>query len=161
MAVLPRRARGTALATLLCGLFLMAVSSPALAHDRLKRSTPAQNATVAAVDVIELEFSARVRLPAVVLHDAAGATVPIGAPQAERALVTTPVPAALPPGRYVIGWRVVSSDGHPIEGRSRSPCAVPTARCPAPRQRRRARPPPAGASRDCPAGSGRDSPRWS
>lgn len=36
-------------------------------------------------------------------------------PHDVHALLATP--AALPPGRYVVGWRVVSADGHRVDGR--------------------------------------------
>ncbi|MFD1930073.1 copper resistance protein CopC [Nonomuraea mangrovi] len=99
-----------------CWMFVLYGAPQALAHDQLKSSSPAKNAVVSAVEEIELEFTARVRLPAVVLHDAGGAAVAVGKPEADGAVVTAAVPQPLPPGRYVVGWRVVSSDGHPIEG---------------------------------------------
>ncbi|MER6944324.1 copper resistance protein CopC [Nonomuraea sp. NPDC000554] len=108
--------RRSLVAALGCGLFLSLSAPAALAHDSLKSSSPAKDARVARVDRIELEYSARVRFPAVVLHDAAGKPVSIGPPQATGPKVTAEVPAPLAPGGYVIAWRVVSSDGHPIEG---------------------------------------------
>ncbi|MFE3451645.1 copper resistance protein CopC [Nonomuraea sp. NPDC059194] len=99
-----------------CWLFVGYGAPQALAHDRLKSSSPARNAAVAAVEEIELEFTSRVRLPAVVLHDEGGTAVSVEKPEVDGAVVTVRVPQPPAPGRYVIGWRVVSSDGHPIEG---------------------------------------------
>jgi methionine-rich copper-binding protein CopC len=99
-----------------CGLFLSATAPAALAHDSLKSSSPARNATVSGVQTIELEYSARVRFPLVVLRTAAGKTIQLGEPQADGPKVRTAVPTQLAGGPYVIAWRVVSSDGHPIEG---------------------------------------------
>ncbi|MEV1179018.1 copper resistance protein CopC [Nonomuraea sp. NPDC049784] len=94
----------------------MFTASPALAHDSLKSSSPAKNAQVGSVDEIELEYSAGVKFPFVVLHDAAGKAVPLGKPRLAGPKVLTDVAQPLAPGAYVIAWRVVSSDGHPIEG---------------------------------------------
>ncbi|MEV0347649.1 copper resistance protein CopC [Nonomuraea sp. NPDC050680] len=99
-----------------CGLFLSATAPAALAHDSLKSSSPARNATVSGVQTIELEYSSRVRFPLVVLRTAAGKTIQLGEPQADGPKVRTAVPTQLAGGPYVIAWRVVSSDGHPIEG---------------------------------------------
>ncbi|MEV1242870.1 copper resistance CopC family protein [Nonomuraea sp. NPDC049750] len=99
-----------------CGLFLAATAPAALAHDSLKSSSPAKNATVSGVQTIELEYSSRVRFPLVVLRTADGKTIQLGEPQADGPKVRTAVPTQLAGGSYVIAWRVVSSDGHPIEG---------------------------------------------
>jgi methionine-rich copper-binding protein CopC len=112
MAIAPR----SILAALICGLLVLFCSPAALAHDRLKASSPAKDAEVTSLDEIELEFSARVRMPFVILRNAQDRQVPIGEPAVEGKFVRAEVPAPLPAGTYVIAWRVVSSDGHPIEG---------------------------------------------
>ncbi|MEV4112771.1 copper resistance protein CopC [Nonomuraea sp. NPDC049695] len=113
MAFLPRHILGAALAG---ALALMFTASPALAHDSLKSSSPAKGAQVDSVKEIELEYSAGVKFPFVVLHDAAGKAVPLGEPRLAGPKVLTDVSQPLAPGAYVIAWRVVSTDGHPIEG---------------------------------------------
>ncbi|AQZ64264.1 Copper resistance protein CopC [[Actinomadura] parvosata subsp. kistnae] len=100
----------------LLALLLALPASPAYAHDSLKRSSPAKDAEVSSVEKIELEYSASVKFPFVVLHDAAGKEVALGEPRLDGPLVTADVPQPLAPGSYAIAWRVVSSDGHPIEG---------------------------------------------
>ncbi|MEU0519750.1 copper resistance protein CopC [Streptosporangium sp. NPDC006007] len=116
MAHLPRFMYRTVLATLCCGLFLMLTAPAALAHDRLKSSSPAMDAKVSSIERIELEFTAQVRFPAIALREAAGTLVTVGKPHADGAKVTSKIIGVLPPGKYVAAWRVVSSDGHPIEG---------------------------------------------
>lgn len=116
MRFLPRHLRTTALAALSCTLFLAFPASPAFAHDALKRSSPAKNAELSSLKEVELEYSAGVKFPFVVLHDTAGKEVALGKPDLDGPLVTAEVPQPLTPGAYVIAWRVVSSDGHPIEG---------------------------------------------
>ncbi|GAA4582346.1 hypothetical protein GCM10023194_16820 [Planotetraspora phitsanulokensis] len=98
------------------GALVAAFASPALAHDSLKSSSPAKNAVVSTLDRIELEFSAHVTFPVVILHDAAGRRFESGKPRADGPKVTQDVAGPLPSGSYVVAWRVVSSDGHPIEG---------------------------------------------
>ncbi|WP_051760693.1 copper resistance CopC family protein [Herbidospora cretacea] len=95
---------------------LLLAAAPAVAHDRLQASDPAGNTTVESLDAITLTFSSRVRFPAMVLHDAAGAAVKLTEPQVRGKDLTARPLSAPAPGKYVIGWRVVSSDGHPIEG---------------------------------------------
>ncbi|PZG15755.1 copper resistance CopC family protein [Nonomuraea aridisoli] len=116
MALSSRRLLGGGLAALVCAAVLTCPAAPASAHDALKRSSPAKDAQVSSLEEIELEYSASVKFPFVVLHDAAGKQVPLGEPRLEGPKVFAGVPRPLAPGAYVIGWRVVSSDGHPIEG---------------------------------------------
>jgi methionine-rich copper-binding protein CopC len=106
---------------LACALFLLALTGlalPAYAHDELRSSSPAENAELSAASVTEIElvYTASVKFPFVVLHDAAGKQIPLGKPRLAGPKVLTDVPEPLAPGAYVIAWRVVSSDGHPIEG---------------------------------------------
>ncbi|WP_169808725.1 copper resistance CopC family protein [Microtetraspora niveoalba] len=116
MAFLPRIIRGGLVAALGCGMFLTFATPAAQAHDSLKSSTPAENAEVTDLKEIELDYSAQVRFPVIAMRDSAGKPVGVGAPRSEGAKVLADVTAPLAPGGYVIAWRVVSSDGHPIEG---------------------------------------------
>ncbi|GAA3146147.1 hypothetical protein GCM10010466_41450 [Planomonospora alba] len=101
------------LATLVLGT---ALASPALAHDALKSSDPAAGAEVESLEEVKLTFTARVRFPAVVVRAADGTPYHEGKPAVDGPVVTQPVKDGLPAGKYVIAYRVVSSDGHPIEG---------------------------------------------
>ncbi|WP_158088597.1 copper resistance CopC family protein [Thermoactinospora rubra] len=115
-ALSPRFVRSLAAVVLGCGALMFTAASPALAHDRLKSSSPAKGAEVAEVERIELEYTSRVRFPTVVLHDRDGRQVALGKPVVAGHKVVADVTERLAPGAYVIAWRVVSSDGHPIEG---------------------------------------------
>ncbi|GAA3589806.1 copper resistance protein CopC [Nonomuraea rosea] len=138
MASLPRHIR--AAVTLACALvltFLTFPASAAFAHDTLKSSSPAKDARLSSVEEIELEYSAGVKFPFVVLHDAAGKEIALGKPRLDGPKVLADVTQPLAPGAYVIAWRVVSSDGHPIEGEipfnvKGSSSASPTGESPAP-----------------------------
>ncbi|WP_433254982.1 copper resistance CopC family protein [Streptosporangium sp. CA-135522] len=101
------------LATLVLGT---AFASPALAHDTLKSSNPAKGAKVESLKQVKLTFSATVRFPNVVVHTADNVPRQDGKPVVDGAVVTQKLKGDLPPGAYVIAYRVVSTDGHPIEG---------------------------------------------
>ncbi|MFF3665825.1 copper resistance CopC family protein [Microtetraspora malaysiensis] len=113
---MPRFIRSTVVAVLGCGLFLTLTAPAAFAHDSLKHSSPAKDAQVSGVKEIELEYSAQVRYPVAALRDAAGQAMELGTPRLDGSRVVIDVTQPLTPGGYVIAWRVVSSDGHPIEG---------------------------------------------
>lgn len=100
----------------LAGVLLVLATPPALAHDSLKSSSPTSNAIVSRLDQIELEFSAHVSFPVVILHDAGGRRFESGTPRTDGPKVFESVAGPLPSGSYIIAWRIVSSDGHPVEG---------------------------------------------
>ncbi|MEU1729764.1 copper resistance CopC family protein [Streptosporangium sp. NPDC020145] len=116
MAYLPQFIRRMVLAVAGCGVLLALTAPAALAHDQLRSSSPAKNAEVSSPERIELVFSSRVHFPAVVLRRTDNTQAPLGTPRTEGPKVTADVTQPLAPGGYVIAWRVVSSDGHPIEG---------------------------------------------
>ncbi|MEU6716740.1 copper resistance protein CopC [Nonomuraea sp. NPDC046802] len=116
MNALARSVRRVLAATAGAALVLLLTSPGALAHDRLKSSSPADNAKVKRVETIELEFTSNMRLPTIVLDGPDGEPVPLDKPDVDGAKVSTRPVDDLQPGRYRIAWRVVSSDGHPIQG---------------------------------------------
>ncbi|MGW0588209.1 copper resistance CopC family protein [Streptosporangium sp. NPDC002607] len=104
-----------ALALLVALVLGTAFASPALAHDRLKSSDPAKGAKVESLEEVKLTFTASVRFPNVVVRSG-DENHQDGKPVVDGTVVTQKVKEDLPPGDYVIAYRVVSSDGHPIEG---------------------------------------------
>ncbi|WP_440065348.1 copper resistance protein CopC [Streptosporangium sp. OZ121] len=104
-----------ALALLAALVLGTAFASPALAHDRLKSSDPAKGAKVENLEEVKLTFSATVRFPNVIVRSG-DETHQDGKAVADGSVVTQKVKGDLPPGEYVIAYRVTSSDGHPIEG---------------------------------------------
>src|SRR5688572_17153587 len=126
MFVRPARARA-----LLLGAVVAALASghttPAFAarpaprmHATLLRSEPAKDSTVAAPTRIYLVFSEEVEpsLGGIRLVGPGGQVVTLktaGDPRNVSALVA-PVPASLAPGSWRVEWRIVSEDGHPIDG---------------------------------------------
>ncbi|MEU8268383.1 copper resistance CopC family protein [Sphaerisporangium sp. NPDC049002] len=93
-----------------------AFAAPALAHTALKSSDPKKGATVESLDEVTLTFNEAVRFPVVLVRDAGGHAYHDGKPKIDGPKVIQKVSGALPSGKYTIAWRVVSDDGHPIEG---------------------------------------------
>ncbi len=90
----------------------------AFAHDQLLSSDPSNGATVqSAPRTMVLMFSADLKPigTTVVLQDSAGKKYD-AAPTVSGRNLTVGVGTELPAGEYTLEWRVVSSDGHPIEG---------------------------------------------
>ncbi|MFI2104191.1 copper resistance protein CopC [Isoptericola sp. NPDC019693] len=133
-----RRAVVVLLAAALTPVLGVAVAQPASAHDRLLSSDPADGATVdRAPTELTLRFSADVLAAgAQVAVTTADGTVPTEV-TVDGDEVVAPLPDDLPAGDWDVAWRVVSSDGHPIEGElaftvaaaspSPSPSASPSA----------------------------------
>jgi len=117
----PRRSTNPVrLLTVLCtvaGLLALPVG-PASAHDELISTEPTADAVLDAPPTeVALEFTADLLAisPTIVLSGQAG-LVPLDAPAVVGPRVSVPVPADLPAGDYTVVWRVVSGDGHPIQG---------------------------------------------
>jgi methionine-rich copper-binding protein CopC len=108
--------RRLAAGLLAAGTALALTAAPASAHTALTSASPEKDATVAAPSEIVLTYTDPVRLPRVVVTDASGAQHQAGSPRAVDNKVTQAVDGALPAGKYTVGWRVVSADGHPVEG---------------------------------------------
>ncbi|MFI9551204.1 copper resistance protein CopC [Nonomuraea endophytica] len=104
-----------ALTAILAALILLGTAAPALAHDALRTSDPAKGSTVKSLDQVKLEFTAKVRMPFVIVRGD-GVEFHQGKPELDGKVVTQALKGALQDGKYTIAYRVVSSDGHPIEG---------------------------------------------
>lgn len=105
--------------TLLAGTALLLGSAPAFAHARLESSDPAdgasmdtgpQRVTLIFSDTMSAEFTA---LTVIGPDQGAYQTGPV---TADGDTVSTAVLPLGPAGRYEIGYRVVSEDGHPVTG---------------------------------------------
>ncbi|MER7544606.1 copper resistance protein CopC [Actinomadura sp.] len=108
--------RRLAAGALAVGTALALTAAPASAHTSLTSASPAKDAAVAAPSQIVLTYADPVRLPRVVVMDASKKQYQSGPAKAVDNKVTQAVGGALPNGEYTVGWRVVSSDGHPVEG---------------------------------------------
>ncbi|WP_369052392.1 copper resistance CopC family protein [Kineococcus terrestris] len=116
----PRAARPAALtAALAFGLAApLALAAPALAHDRLVASSPADGDVVGtAPDTVDLEMSETpLALGTLVEVTGPGGLVSTGEPRVVDSTVSQSLGAERPAGTYEVQWRVTSSDGHPVSG---------------------------------------------
>jgi copper transport protein len=115
-----RAARLTWLLTALTTLLMVVLpAGPASAHSELVSSTPADGAVLAhAPREVRMDFTEGISLVdgGLTLLDADGAAVRTPTPTAAGRTITWPMPPQLPDGTYLVNWRVVSADGHPVAG---------------------------------------------
>jgi copper transport protein len=125
----PRRASGSRtlsgavtgiLTTVLAAVLMLLVSAaPASAHSELVSSTPANGTRLAhAPQQVTLGFTEGINLipGGLQLLDTRGDKVPTAAPTVQGNTITWPMPANLGSGAYVVNWRIISADGHPVSG---------------------------------------------
>ncbi len=131
MTTVRRASLAGALIALVLGALVGPVG-PASAHDELISTQPASGAVLDAPPAtIGLEFSEDVLAisPTVVLTGPDG-DVPLESPVVTGTQVSVAVPLGLAPGAYSVIWRVVSADGHPVQGTFAfsltAPVATPT-----------------------------------
>ncbi len=113
------RVRRGAVIVLLTGIALVVGSSPAWAHGRLTTSDPADGAALAiAPSSVSLTFNEPVQagFTTVTVIGPDGVDYHTGPYGEVDDTVTAPVRPLVPAGPYRIGYRVVSSDGHPVSG---------------------------------------------
>lgn len=93
--------------------------TPALAHNALVSAKPAKNATVAkAPSEVTLGFLQKLnpKFTTIVVSDADKQKIPAADPAIKGTKVTLKLDAALTNGAYTVAYRVVSTDGHTVEG---------------------------------------------
>jgi copper resistance protein C len=102
------------------------MSGVALAHDELVASTPVDGQALAAAPaMVELEFAGDVQSlgdgTAVVVTEvgADDVVVSTGRPTVDGAFVRQRLVPDLPDAEYLVAYRVISSDGHEVEGTTR------------------------------------------
>ena len=114
-------ARPAALVGLFAALLaaLLLLGAPAQAHDTLLESDPEDGASLeTSPEAITLTYSADILevSPLVRVTDESGEQIAEITPSVDGPVVTATLEEPLPAGENTIQWRVVSSDGHPIEG---------------------------------------------
>jgi len=112
-------------------------TAPASAHSELVSSNPADGATLTALPpAVVLTFAepANPRFLKIAATGPDGQSIAAGAPVAAGTSVCQPLTAASASGRYTVAYRVVSQDGHPVQGSvsftATMPAAAPTASSP-------------------------------
>jgi len=103
---------------LIGGLVLLG-AAPASAHAGLVSSDPADGARLdTAPEVVTLEFTepVSVELGGVRVFASDGDRVDVGDTRSDAEIVEVDLEADLPDGAYVVTYRIVSADGHPVQG---------------------------------------------
>lgn len=117
----PHRARAgaarLAVAALLAGGATVGIAAPAFAHDQLV-GTEIVTDSAGAIESVQLSFNNNVidAGTEIAVTDEAGESVAEGAPAVAGPAVAQDLADDLADGGYDVVWRVVSSDGHPIDG---------------------------------------------
>lgn len=101
-------------------LLLLVLAAPAFGHASLVSTTPADGAELgSSPSEVVLSFSEPVEVPpaGIRVFDGSGERVDTGAvDRADATTVSAPLAAGLDDGSYIVTWRAVSEDGHPIRG---------------------------------------------
>ncbi|MEV6814739.1 copper resistance CopC family protein [Micromonospora sp. NPDC051296] len=121
---------GLLAAALAATALLLGPGSPAYAHNVLRKASPAQDAKLTTPPVkITLEFMQKLNptFTTITLSDAAEQKVATGEPEVTGTKGTVTIDAPLANGTYTVAYRVVSTDGHPVQGSYRFTVADPTA----------------------------------
>jgi methionine-rich copper-binding protein CopC len=112
----------TTLVLMTLALFLFGVQT-ANAHAQLSSSFPTKNQTVKVVpSLVWLEFDGDLlsfgekQIHRLTVTNAKKVRVDIGGPIVGGARISTILKAGLPSGKYLVSYRIVSEDGHPVAG---------------------------------------------
>ncbi|SCG70553.1 copper resistance CopC family protein [Micromonospora halophytica] len=135
MPVPARRTAALVVTALTAVALLLVPASPAVAHNSLLTAAPAKDAVLTAPpDKITLKFLQKLNpaFTTITLSDANQRKVPTSDPVVTGTTGAVTVAQALPNGSYTVAYRVVSTDGHPVQGSYRFTVADPTADTPSP-----------------------------
>ncbi|MFJ5544228.1 copper resistance CopC family protein [Micromonospora chalcea] len=131
------------LAALFTAALLLVPATPAAAHNSLQEATPARDARLTSAPTqVTLRFMQRLNpaFTTITLRDSTDRQVPASAPAVDGATGTVTIEEPLANGTYTVAYRVVSRDGHPVQGSYRftvadpaaPPAAVPSPAAPSP-----------------------------
>jgi copper transport protein len=98
---------------------VLAAAAPADAHATLVEAVPADGSRVSAGPAtVELHFTEHVSISgdSVRVMGTDGKRVDDGRPHSDGGVVTIAIDPQLEPDTYVVAWRVVSADDHPVHG---------------------------------------------
>lgn len=104
-------------------LLIFAGMKSAEAHAQLSSSNPSKNQIVRTLpSLVWLEFDGDLlsfgdkQIHKITVTNLRKKRVDIGGPIVGGARISTKLKAGLPAGKYFVSYRVVSEDGHPVEG---------------------------------------------
>ncbi|AGZ41096.1 copper homeostasis periplasmic binding protein CopC [Actinoplanes friuliensis] len=118
-----------ALAALAAVVIVLLPAAPAWAHAQLVSADPAEDASLARAPAsVTLTFSERLNpeFTTIVVSDAARQRIPAAAPTVDAGKGTVSLTQPLSNGAYTVAYRVVSVDGHTVQGSYPFTVADPT-----------------------------------
>lgn len=121
---------GLVAAALAAVALLLVPATPAAAHNTLRSASPAKEARLATAPTqVTLTFLQKLdpAFTTIALTDAAQERVPTGEPVVTGTTATATIDRSLADGTYTVAYRVVSPDGHPVQGSYRFTVAGPSA----------------------------------
>ncbi|OJF11743.1 hypothetical protein BG844_24555 [Couchioplanes caeruleus subsp. caeruleus] len=107
------------LAVTTAALTVLLPGGPAWAHNALAEAVPAKNAVLKkAPETVKLRFLQKLNpdFTTVNLSDAGKKRLPASEPKVDGATATVTLPEPLVNGKYTVAYRVVSLDGHTVQG---------------------------------------------
>ena len=112
------RALRALIGTLIAVVLLVASPLAASAHSELISSSPADGEVLSSAPTfVTLQFNEQISAAGLqVVAQGPDGPITLGAPTLEGASVTVSWPQDVPAGAYRVAYRVVSADGHPIDG---------------------------------------------
>ncbi|MDQ4093881.1 MAG: copper resistance protein CopC [Actinomycetota bacterium] len=112
----------------LVGLALLGSAGPAVAHNELIGSDPADGATVATSPAqvrLTFDLPPKPGFSTVTVTGPHSSQWQAGPPAEAGAVVSAPIRALGPAGQYTIAYQVLSADGHPVRGAVRFTLTTP------------------------------------
>ncbi|GGQ73626.1 copper resistance CopC family protein [Couchioplanes azureus] len=122
------------LAVAAAALTVLLPGGPAWAHNALAEAVPAKNAVLKkAPGTVKLRFLQKLNpdLTTVTVSDAGKKPVPVSPPKVDGATVSVTLPVPPANGKYTVAYRVVSQDGHTVQGSYDFTVKDPSAAAPA------------------------------
>lgn len=135
-------------AALAAAVIAVLPGAPAWAHNSLTSASPDKNAELTESPTeIKLRFLQKLdeRYVTIALTGPDGTKIEAGAPEVDDTYGTLTVSDPLPNGAYTVAYRVVSQDGHPVQGSYKFTVDDPSAAA--------SSPPPAASAAPAPAAS--------
>ncbi|MDT0528266.1 copper resistance protein CopC [Micromonospora sp. DSM 115977] len=106
-------------AALAAAALLLVPAAPAAAHNTLRAASPADGDRLTTPPTrVTLEFAQRLdpTFTTIALTDATRRKIPTGGPTVDGTKGTVTVDETLGEGTYTVAYRIVSADGHPVQG---------------------------------------------
>lgn len=98
-------------------IFIFALPFTANAHTTLTASTPSEGEVITEVlEEVQLDFGTGIEEASTMTLEGENASFEFESIEVEGQTMTGKINEELPNGSYIIHWKIIGADGHPIEG---------------------------------------------